>query len=83
LILLLRVFPIANELETKGIEHSPLTAPKTPISEVSRAKCGALDDKNDPDLAALVKVWPGLPGHIKAAIKALVQTHETTKEQKL
>jgi len=27
------------------------------------------------DLAEIVTVWPELPVHIKAAIKALVQTH--------
>ena len=33
-----------------------------------------------PDLAEIVAVWRQLPEHIKAAIKALVQTH--TKEKK-
>jgi hypothetical protein len=32
--------------------------------------------ENDQDLVKMVKLWPDLPEHIKAAIKALVQTHK-------
>jgi len=32
------------------------------------------------DLAEIVAVWPQLPEHIKAAIKALVQTHVREKK---
>jgi len=32
------------------------------------------------DLAEIVAVWPELPEHIKAAVRALVQTHKWEKK---
>ena len=67
-----------------GHEHSPLTASKTPISEGGGAKSDAHDAPKvpkDPDLDIVIEAWPELPGHIKAAIKALVETYTKTKTQ--
>ena len=68
-----------SRMETKGIEQSSLKAPKTLISKRGGAKSGAPKDKNDSDLAEIIAVWLELPGHIKAAIKALIQTHKAEK----
>jgi hypothetical protein len=39
------------------------------------ACCLALLKEKDPNLALIVSAWPNLPEHIRAAVKALVQTH--------
>ena len=69
-------------MEMEGIEPSPLRPSKTPISTKSGARCGALDDKNDPELVKLIEVWPTLPEKTRTKITALVQTHEHETENR-
>ena len=66
-----------------GLEHPPLEQSKIPISTSGGAKSGAPNAPKapqDPDLAMVVERWPNLPEHIKAAIKALIQTNNTEKK---
>jgi hypothetical protein len=45
------------------------------------SKSTANQEQNLPDdLAEIVAVWPELPEHIKAAMKALVQAHNREKK---
>jgi hypothetical protein len=60
--------------DTKTCETSKpqLTLQLTPNSP----KQGKIDTPElSPDLAEIVNIWPELPEHIKAAFKALIQSH--------
>ena len=70
-----------NSQPTKNKE---LTAkPKTATAQKLPKSCNS-DIKsiaeNCPDLEQIVTVWPSLPEHIKAAIKALVKTYQSEKK---
>jgi len=57
--------------ETYETAKPQLTPQLTPDSP----KSGPIDTNTLPaELVEIVTIWPGLPGHIKAAIKALVQS---------
>ena len=60
-----------------GLEQSLQKASKTQIPQKRGAKCGALNDKNEPNLARLIKAWPRLPKQIKTQINHLVEKHFT------
>jgi hypothetical protein len=61
----------------KDLQHSQKGAYKPAYKKYQKTAENQYQDIS-PELAEIVGVWADLPLHIKAAIKALVQTH--TKE---
>jgi len=58
-------------VETKGIEHLPSAAPKTPISKTSCAESGARNAPGCPREAGLsdvIEAWPNLPAGVREEI---------------
>jgi len=67
-----------QELETRGSGAYKPAYKENPKTAREQAE---IDTSELPlDLAHIIAVWPELPEHIKAAIKALTQTH--IKEEK-
>jgi hypothetical protein len=57
-----------------------LTPQLTPKSQKQPKNTTTETQQLPADLAEIFRLWPELPEHIKAAIKALVQTHKTEKK---
>jgi hypothetical protein len=59
-----------------GLELSQESTGNSSGADRSGAKCGALGAQNgplDPDLAAVVEAWPGLPEALRAGILAMTR----------
>ena len=63
--------PKDNNLQS----HQPQMDRKTDSKNINQAENQAQNLTDE--LAEITAVWPELPEHIKAAVKALVQTHIT------
>jgi len=55
-------------VETKGIEQSARTPPKTQISETCGTESGTPKDENDSNLAWLTEHWPSLHEPVRQQI---------------
>lgn len=63
-------------MEAAGIEPMAKSSENRGVGDQSGAECGALGAREasiDPELAAVVDAWPGLPRAIKAAILAMIR----------
>jgi hypothetical protein len=75
--------PPNKDLPDKDLQNQPqgqCTKRRTQQPQENPKPASNQAETLPPDLAEIVAVWPELPGHIKAAVQALVQIY--LKEQK-
>jgi len=68
-----------------GPEQTALTPSKTPISKTRGTESGTLKDDSadsDPDLALIVRRWPGLPAEVRAAVVKIIQAHTLPQDRR-
>ena len=83
--------PATFGFEVRGTENTSLESKKTCKSDKGQLtpqltpksqKQGEMDTQSLPtDLAQIVAIWSELPNYIKAAIRALIQTHSQGESQ--
>ena len=64
----------SKSCNVRDLQNTKPSAYKPAYKKIQKTVDGQLLDL-PADLTEIVAVWPELPEHIKAAIKALVQTH--------
>ncbi len=69
-------FEVSSKKTTQVQQNNALskTTANTPQQEKVQNQVQIL--QSHPELEQIIKVWPELPEHIKAAIKALIQTNK-------
>ncbi len=78
-----RQHPPDNNLNNKDLQNPPqgrCTKRRTQESEKDQKAINNQAHQLPADLVEIVAVWPELPEHIKAAVKALIQTYTWEKK---